>query len=77
MTCSMRTPQEGKARCDFELAFESNADDAELIHDAVNDFLLDHLETVPNDVPWTMTTTLGLGKRESRRWKPLLHSSRR
>jgi hypothetical protein len=73
----MRTPQEGKARCDFELAFESNADDAELIHDAVNDFLLDHLETVPNDVPWTMTTTLGLGKRESRRWKPLLHSSRR
>lgn len=60
----------------IELCFESNDDDAELISDAVHSFLIDYLETVPNDVPWAMITTLRLGKRETRRWKPLLHSSR-
>jgi len=61
----------------IELCFESDDDGADEISDAVHSFLIDHLEKLPDDVPWAMITTLGMGERESRRWKPLLHSSRR
>ena len=60
-----------------ELCFKSSDDDAEVIREAINEFLLEYLETTPTDVPWAMITTHGLDEREARRWKPLLHSSRR